>query len=75
MSSNEHLFRESDRIIDFAELTHMIRISKAHLYRLEHRGEFPQRIKIGQRRVGWSFNEVNQWVEEQKSNRLGSNNR
>ena len=66
--------RKPDRIIALAELNHMVGISKSHLSRLEKNGQFPQRIKIGQRRVGWSFNEVNEWLEERKNNRIFNNN-
>ncbi|MFT7574334.1 MAG: prophage regulatory protein [Alphaproteobacteria bacterium] len=74
MISFKKFVRKSDRIIDLAELTHMIGISKSHLSRLEKNGQFPQRIKIGQRRIGWSFNEFNEWLEERKNNRIFNNN-
>lgn len=42
-------------------------ISYAHIDRLEKRGKFPKRIKLGtyrESRVVWRFNEVLGWIEE-----------
>ena len=60
---------ECDRIINKSQLTDLIAMSASHLYRLEKDGNFPQRIRIGKRRVGWSLNEVMRWMEDQKNSR------
>ena len=42
-------------------------ISPAHIDRLEKRGKFPKRIKLGgyrESRVVWRYNEVLAWIEE-----------
>ena len=60
---------EEDRIIRQPELLSLVGFSKSHLVRLEKSGQFPERIKLGDRRVGWSFNEVQEWVKARKYNR------
>lgn len=41
--------------------------STSTIWRLEKAGEFPSRIKIGQRAVAWLDSEVNEWLNK-KSN-------
>ena len=55
------------RIIGSAELTQRVLFSPVHIWRLERRGEFPKRIKLGEHRVGWDLNEVIAWVEARKA--------
>jgi prophage regulatory protein len=69
MISYKEFIAQSDRIIDQAELVHLVGISKSHLTRLEKCGQFPRRIKLGTRKVGWSLQEVKQWVEDRKTDR------
>ena len=38
--------------------------SRAHLYRLEPRGEFPKRRRIGRHRIPWLPAEVEQWLSD-----------
>ena len=61
---------EEDRIIGHSELLELVSFSQSHLARLEKQGQFPHRIRLGDRRVGWSFNEVQKWIDEKKSNRI-----
>jgi len=35
-----------------------------HILRLEKKGKFPKRIKIGERRVGWWLHEVMAWLDQ-----------
>jgi prophage regulatory protein len=36
--------------------------SPAHIARLEAQGQFPQRVRLGQGRVGWVESEVDDWI-------------
>ena len=36
--------------------------SPQHLRRLEAKGEFPRRIRIGANRIAWLQNEVEEWL-------------
>ena len=58
-----------DRIIKYDELYNLVNMSKGQIMRLEKEGKFPQRIKLGERRTGWSFNEVQEWIVEKKNAR------
>ena len=35
-----------------------------HILRLEKKKKFPERIKVGERRVGWWLHEVMAWLEQ-----------
>lgn len=51
-----------DRILRRNEAQHKSGLSKSGLDREEAAGNFPKRIKIGPRAVGWSEKAVNKWV-------------
>lgn len=59
-------FQNADRIIDKKELKHFIPYSDVHIQRLEKSGDFPKRIKLGPNRVGWSLQEICEWIEQRK---------
>ena len=59
----------SDRIIDAAERRRLVPYSNMHIWRLEKQGRFPDRIKLGEHRVGWSLLEVQQWINARKAER------
>ena len=68
----QHLISEpitTDRLINQAELSKIVNISKSQIHRMEKCGKFPSRLKIGDRRIAWSFQEVQLWIEDQKLNR------
>ena len=50
------------RIIRRAELQRLVPFSAVHIWRLEHRGEFPLRVQLGPNSVGWYADEVARWV-------------
>jgi prophage regulatory protein len=41
----------------------------AHIARLEHAGDFPQRIRLGACRVAWFADEVEDWITERAASR------
>ena len=51
------------RIIDWKVLKTMVPWSRQHLARLERAGKFPQRVQIGNNRVGWVLEEVTNHLE------------
>jgi predicted DNA-binding transcriptional regulator AlpA len=52
------------RLIDGKELHALgIRFCRAYLLRLEKRGQFPERIRLGQNSVAWRLDEVQAWIE------------
>ena len=54
----------SDRIIRKTERNHKAGLSGSELERLEKAGDFPKRIKITPRTVGWSEKAVDDWVAD-----------
>jgi prophage regulatory protein len=58
-----------DRIIGSAERRRLVPFSDMHIWRLEKAGQFPQRIKIGAQRVGWSLSEISAWINARKARR------
>lgn len=57
----------SSRIIGIRELSAMLPLSRSQLWRLEKNGEFPRRIKLGKRRVGWRLSDIEQWIEARRA--------
>ena len=60
-----------DRIISADERRQLVPYSDMHVWRLERDGLFPKRIQLakGKGRVGWSFREVQEWIEQKKAER------
>ena len=54
------------RIISRKELKLIVPYSPQHILRLEKRGEFPKRVQIGSRRVGWYFVEIQAWLNSRE---------
>ena len=50
------------RIVRLAEVTRLTGISRSSIYRLMELGEFPQRVRLGVKAVGWRENEVEAWI-------------
>ena len=57
---NEYL----PRVITRRELGGLVPYCPQHILRLEKKGKFPKRIKVGERRVGWWLHEVMAWLEQ-----------
>lgn len=53
---------ELPRIVNKKELRLLVPYSPQHILRLEKDNEFPKRIQIGKRRVGWSLKEIKDWI-------------
>lgn len=50
------------RIRDVIALT---RLSRATIYRMVDRGEFPRQVPVARQAVAWSADAVNAWVRKQ----------
>jgi prophage regulatory protein len=51
-----------DRIIRLPDVKRKIGRGKSSIYAMEKVGEFPQRVKLGARSVGWIEREVDNWI-------------
>lgn len=52
------------RIITRSELRAIVPFTPQYILQLEKQGRFPQRIAIGERRVGWRLSDIEQWITE-----------
>ena len=50
------------RILRLAQVREVTGLGRSCIYQLQAEKQFPQRIKIGVRAVGWIESEVQQWV-------------
>ncbi len=61
----------ADRIIRLSDVIEMVSVSRSHIDRLERKGSFPRRLKLGLRRVGWRESEVMAWISERARRSAG----
>ena len=53
---------EPELVLSSAQLAQIVPLSRTQIWRLEQTGEFPKRIRIGRRRIGWRASEVYGWI-------------
>ena len=53
------------------EIAQRIPYSQNHLRRLEAKGSFPKRVRIGAYRVAWVRQEIDSWIEARLDSRNG----
>jgi prophage regulatory protein len=53
------------------EIAQRIPYSQNHLRRLEAKGSFPKRVRIGANRVAWVRQEIDSWIEARLDSRNG----
>lgn len=51
------------QIIRLPQLVEKTGISRAHVYALIGRGEFPRPVRLGRRAVGWREDEIEDWLD------------
>lgn len=61
---------ESIKVLRLPQVCEMTGLGKTMIYRLEAAEQFPKRLKIGVRAVGWLEIEVKSWVLKRVANRL-----
>ena len=54
-----------------SEIAQRIPYSQNHLRRLEAKGSFPKRVRIGANRVAWVRQEIDSWIEARLNARNG----
>lgn len=57
----------SDRFLSPQEVRSLVLYSRAHIYRLELRGEFPERISLSAMRVAWLEREIAEWITAKRA--------
>lgn len=57
------------RIIRPGELAEMLGVSVQTIWRMEKRGELPERVNISKRAIGWKSDEIDEFVNSNKESR------
>lgn len=57
----------SSKILRFPEVRERIGLCRSSIYAYIRAGEFPQRVKLGPRAVGWRESEIDAWIEKRKT--------
>ena len=52
----------TDRLLPVADVCHQTTLSRAFIYDLVRRGEFPRPIKLSPNRVAWPQTAVANWI-------------
>ncbi|MEZ6028351.1 MAG: AlpA family phage regulatory protein [Hyphomonadaceae bacterium] len=59
----------TERFINTAEVCRMVGLSRQEIWRRRCNATFPQAVRLGSRRVGYSANEVEAWMIARKAER------
>jgi prophage regulatory protein len=57
------------KLLSKAAVREKVLYSPAHIARLEAVGQFPKRVRLGQGRVGWVEDEVEDWLQQRIAQR------
>lgn len=57
------------RLITRAELRSIVPYTPQHVLRLEKRGMFPRRVRLGANRVAWLLSEIEEWIAARTAER------
>ena len=60
----------NERLVGTKELRTLVPYSPSQIRRLENKGAFPSRIRIGECKVAWSYRAVMEWIENKKSSSI-----
>ncbi|MBA1147754.1 AlpA family phage regulatory protein [Ectothiorhodospiraceae bacterium WFHF3C12] len=55
--------------IDAKTVEQIVHLSRRSIDRLENRGQFPRRIRLGHRTIRWVRGEIEQWMRDQEDRR------
>jgi len=50
------------KLLRIGQVVAVTGVSRMTIYRLERRGEFPNRVQLGQNSVAWHEGAVNEWI-------------
>jgi prophage regulatory protein len=71
------LRNDNERALRLRQVSQLTGLGRSMIYQMQAEGRFPQRIKLGDRSVGWLESEVRAWlatrVETSRGNQRGAN--
>lgn len=50
------------KIIRIEEVIDRVQLSRSTIWRMESAGHFPERIRHGRKAMGWSLDEIEEWI-------------
>jgi prophage regulatory protein len=59
----------SQRIIRKSELVKIVGLSDVTIWRMEKKGDFPKRIRLGGNSTGWLGSEILSWIDQRAGER------
>ncbi len=59
------------KVLNITQVTNMVGLSRTTIWRREREGDFPKRIYLGGRRVGWDAEEVTDWLQSRPKGIIG----
>ena len=51
-------------LLNKKEVAGLVRYSCSHIQRLENKGKFPKRIRLGPSKVVWKVTDIEQWLND-----------
>ena len=61
--------RTHEKLIRLTQVLDIVPYSSSHIRRLEGKGKFPKRIRLGENRVAWLQSEVHDWLDQRLNHR------
>ena len=61
--------KTTERVIRKTELLATIGLSDPTIWRMEKKGKFPKRLRLGGNSCGWLLSEVMEWMEQRAADR------
>lgn len=52
-----------DKIICVKEVQKLTNLSRTTIWRLERTGKFPNRVALTASRIGWRYNDIQEWIK------------
>ncbi len=67
----------NERALRLRQVSQLTGLGRSMIYQMQAEGRFPQRIKLGERAVGWLESEVRDWlatrIETSRNDQRGAN--
>ena len=67
----------NERALRLSQVSELTGLGRSMIYQMQAEGRFPQRIKLGERAVGWLESEVRDWlatrIETSRDKQRGAN--
>ncbi|MHA6298774.1 helix-turn-helix transcriptional regulator [Devosia sp. CAU 1758] len=61
---NDNNLSPTPKLLSLKAVLEKIPYCRAHIYRMEAKGDFPRRVQIGKRRIGWWETDIQGWLSE-----------